>query len=148
MRGGKHPSINKNAWVTRAGLWGPNRFFSTPKSCPACRREKRIGQIENPVDWTQVLAKLRYSCAQPTLPAPDFGFCRAESVVYSFWLVVSSGARMEECPWLLKLACVFLRACCFATFHTARIICLPAKRRPAQKHIDGTYTERIARKHM
>jgi hypothetical protein len=77
----KHPNIKTH----KLGRLAPIRVISTPRSCPACRREKkRIGQIENPLGGSQVLAKIRFLLRERTLPERDIGFRRMESVVYFF----------------------------------------------------------------
>jgi hypothetical protein len=74
----------KTKWG-KLGRFGPISIFSTPESCPACRREeKRIGRIGNPLDGSQVLATISFWPRQPTLPARDIGFRSTESVVYLF----------------------------------------------------------------
>jgi hypothetical protein len=54
----------------------------------------RIGQIENPMDGSQVLARIRFYVA-PTDPAGAIHWFSADGIgCVPFWLVVSSSAHM------------------------------------------------------
>jgi hypothetical protein len=86
-----HSNININ--LGKVGRFGPVRVCSTPESCPACRQEKTIGQIENPFDGIHVLAKFVFGAA-PTGPAgASHWFPTGGLGCGPFWLVVSSGAQ-------------------------------------------------------
>ena len=84
------PTANKKRIVVHRPVLGPSGHFRRPNRVWHAARKKRIGQIENPLDVSRVLAQIGLLLRQPTLPAPDIGFWRLSGTSKSRSICIST----------------------------------------------------------